>query len=238
MSGPDDERLSELLHALGQRIVLPDTQDSTSDGPAAWRRPPTSSRRTPARWAAVAALAAAIVAATLLIAPVREAVAGWLGIGSTRIEVDSAVPDSTVELPGIETGLPPMDPAEARTLLTDSLSTLDSTALGPPAGFVDMPEGGVLVVWADSTTLWVHSADVDLGLILKKLLSSQNTVRTVDGIGDEALLIEGSHWLATPHRTVTAGNTLIWRRGSTEYRLEADRPPAELIELGRQLAAR
>jgi hypothetical protein len=249
MNGPDDDRLAELLTALGERLALPDApaveptagDRDVSGGPPLRhrhrRRPADPHRSRWARWAPLAAAAAVLAAVILAVAPVREAVADWLGIGSTRIEHEPAPPGTTAALPGIGAGVTSISEEDARARMPAELpAVLDPAPLGAPATFAAPPEGGVLVGWPDGTTLWIHRADLDLGMVVKKVTSPANTIRSVAGVGDEALLIEGPHRVTTPYRTVAAQSTIIWRTGSVERRLESDRPAEELIALARVLA--
>jgi hypothetical protein len=242
----DDHRLELVLASIGEHL-------STEPVPDARARP--ASRR----WVLGLAVAAATVLALVLaIAPVRSAVAGWLGIGSTRIVVDptigtpapadtttaaasasttSTVPDTATTLPGIADGLRQIDARGAEDLLRRPLPTLDGTSLGPPAGYRVMPEGGVLVVWPDSTTLWIHRRGIDGEQLVSKLVSAGEAVQAVEGLGDAALAVVGGHVLDTPHRTISVDTTVLWQDGDLEWRLESDRPVEELIALARQLAA-
>ena len=112
------------------------------------------------RWLAIAAaIVAVLVGATLAIAPVREAVADFLGIGSTEIEV---VPESEADpagLPTIDAGLVDITTSAAESRLGQALPDVAPTSLGEPDRIMAMPEGGVLLAWADgATTLWIHDA--------------------------------------------------------------------------------
>ena len=112
---------------------------------------------------------------------------------------------------------------------------LDASELGAPAGYSLMPEGGVLVVWADRSTLWIHAAEFEAGVLFNKLVSTEADVQQVDDLGDDALAVSGDHFLRTPRRTVAATTAVLWRSGPWEYRLESDRDQTALIALARQL---
>jgi hypothetical protein len=239
----DDDRLAEVLASVGALLVT--VPDITLD-PAVVRTPArTRQRSTPSprwrwrwRWQWAPALAAVLIAAVVLtVAPVRSAVAGWLGIGSTSIQIDPTPPSTVAALPSIDAGLRRIDRASAAAQLGSLPVGLDATTLGPPAGFATMPEGGVLVVWADATTLWIHDADVEAGMLFDKLVQSGQSVQSVDELGDQALVISGDHFLRTPHRMIAATTSVLWQSDDREYRLESDRDGAELIALARQIAA-
>ena len=86
-----DAHLTLVLVSVGEHLDTDPTSAmvSTADHPR------------PRRWLAIAAaIVALLVGATLVIAPVREAVADFLGIGSTAVEV---VPESEAEPAGLPT---------------------------------------------------------------------------------------------------------------------------------------
>jgi hypothetical protein len=124
------------------------------------------------------------------------------------------------------------------------LPRLDGTELGAPAGFASMPEGGVLVVWPDGSTLWLHErpggGDAGDGdgagdVLLDKRVADADLVQRVEGLGDAALAVSGAHQLHTPHRGIAATTTVLWTSGAWELRLEADRPVEELVAIARDL---
>jgi hypothetical protein len=221
----DDAHLDEVLASIGPLLVL-EPAAVTAETPHVVRAP-----RRWRRW--IAGGAAATVLAIGGISPLRSAVADWLGIGSTRVEVRPD-PDATpVSLPGIDDRATPISPRQAAGHLEpELLERLDDTELGAPAGFALIPEGGVLVVWSDRTTLWVHGRRVDVDGWLEKLVATDQ-VQRVDDLGDDALAVVGDHVLETPERTLRAGTTVLWTRGATEFRLAGDRALDELIAAAR-----
>jgi hypothetical protein len=220
----DDDRLAEVLASMRDLLVI-----ESSDA----RAPAGDRRRRPFRLLALAA--AAMTATVLSVSPLRGAVADWLGIGSTRIDIDPTRFSTTIPHPSIDEGLTRIDLAVAEARLGRSLPPLDTTALGAPEGYSLMPEGGILVVWSDRSTLWIHSGEFDAGVLFDKLVSAESDVQRVDDLGDDALAVSGDHFLHTPRRTVVATTTVLWRSGLWEYRLEADRDQPALIALARQL---
>jgi hypothetical protein len=235
----DDDRLAEVLASVGALLVT--VPDITPDPAIVRTRARTRERSMPFlrwRWQWAPVLAVALIAAIVLtVAPVRSAVAGWLGIGSTSIQIDPTPPSTVAALPSIDAGLRRIDRATAAARVGSLPVALDETTLGPPAGFATMPEGGVLVVWPDATTLWLHDADIEAGMLFDKLVQSGQSVQSVDDLGDQALVITGDHFLRTPHRTIAATTAVLWQSDDREYRLESDRDGAELIEFARQIAA-
>jgi hypothetical protein len=218
----DDNRLELVLSDLADHLEV--------DAPTAH---PERRQRPRLVWAAGAA--ALIAVAIVAIAPAREAVARWLGIGGTEVRID---PSASIPLDSltIDEGLPRIEQAEAEALV-GSLDWLGTSELGSPAEYAAMPEGGLLVAWADGTTLWIHDFDVDAGLLIKKLSGDSTSMRFVEDLGDAALAITGDHVLLTPNRAIAATTVVLWQIDDREYRLEADRDTDALIAIARQLAA-
>lgn len=224
MSATDDQTLDRLLASVGRHL---DVDAAGAD---------TSIPRRHRRLLTVAA--AAIVAAILVvaIAPARRTVAGWLGIGSTEVVYVPGPPLTTAPLPSITSGLTAIDRAEAEQRLGRPLPDTAGTALGAPQAIAAMPEGGVVLEWADgATTLWVHRGDAPPQVLVKKLVGNEQEARFVDDLGDGALAISGEHFLVTPHRTIAAGNVVLWTDGPTELRLESELPVDAMIAIARQV---
>jgi hypothetical protein len=235
----DNDRLALVLASVGDHLVIECDvieREEPAGGYQVPARPSTVPRRS-RRWRAgpILAAAAVIVAAVLGFAPTRGALAGWLGIGSTRIRLDPVeVADPTLH-PSIADDAEPVGRASAEELLGRPLPDLDASQLGAPAGYAAIAEGGVLVVWDDATTLWIHQAQIDLGAMREKQLPATSPPEPVEDLGDEALLLRGDHLLKTPHRSMAATTVVLWLSGPWELRLESDRPEAELIDIARQI---
>jgi len=183
-----------------------------------------------ARAAAIAALVVvAVLAATLAAAPgVRARIADWLGIGAVRIERVDRLPDASPSA-GLGLGTRTTLPAARRTA---GVPVPTITALGPPdAVYVDrrVPGGaGASLVYLARPGL--PSATRGVGalltmlpggdpLIVKKLLGAGTSVQSVDVDGGFGVFVSGdAHLVVPPNRL--AGNTLLWVRGETTYRLE------------------
>jgi hypothetical protein len=111
--------------------------------------------------------------------------------------------------------------------------------LGRPDLLAIPPEGGVVKAWPRGrTSLWILPNDDDGGSLFKKLLTFEDSARPVAGLGDEALLIQGSHVLQTPTRRVAAGRVLLWTEDGLQYRLESDLTTRQMIEIARSVRAR
>jgi hypothetical protein len=223
-----DARLAQVLASVGECLdtAPPPTIDHARE--SAWM-----SRR----WlAAAAAVVAVLVGIGLAIAPVREAVADFLGIGSTDVEVVPEPRADPAGLPTISEGLTPLSPSAAVARLGHALPATGSTQLGEPDEIASVPEGGVLLVWSQgATTLWAQRLSIPGDILYTKLIDADQDAQTIDGLGDAALLVRGEHVLETPHRRVAADTVVLWTDAQTEYRLESDLDPATMIDIARDL---
>ncbi|HWM18977.1 MAG TPA: hypothetical protein VNO51_04775 [Ilumatobacteraceae bacterium] len=228
-----ETRLAQVLASVGEHLDI-DPATATMPVAIAGRLRPSSSLR---RWLAVAAaLAALVVAATLAIAPVREAVADFLGIGSTSVEVVPEPEADPVGLPTIDEGLTDLSPSAAESRLRHALPDFGATPLGEPDRIASMPEGGVLVAWSDgATTLWIHEAMMPTEDLSLKLIDAGHDAEPLDGLGDAALTVTGEHILQTPFRRVRAGTVVLWTAADTEYRLESDLGLPAMLDIARAL---
>jgi len=233
---PSDERLAAILASVGEHLVVP---------PAAVPLRPTvgfdadraaPSTRRSRRLLAAAAVVAIVAGAILLIPPARTAVADLLGIGTTRIEIDDEGRTNIRSLSSVVEDLNPISLAEATGILSTDPPDLSATSLGDPGAIYRMPEGGVLLAWsAVEATLWIRPRSTDSEALLTKIVSSGQKIELVDGLGTDALYIDGTHILQTPHRRSSAGSVLLWIDDDHEYRLEANMARADMIDLGRAL---
>jgi hypothetical protein len=237
----DDQRLAAILRSVGEHL-------ETSS--------PVLEPRRNVRFHIAAFVAVLLATTTIAVPPIRAAIQRFLRIGNTTVEiVPSTVTirpmptftpnqtEPTEPLRSLATGLTIVDRTAASGIvaqqvpaLTDRLSTFDKSTLGVPDGFATMPEGGLLVIWRDGSTLWIHDFSVKPGDYFRKLASSEQVVIRVSGIGDDAIAIEGGHWLATPHRTVVSASTVLWVSEALEFRLESNRPLDELIVVAKSIA--
>jgi hypothetical protein len=200
------------------------------------RGPRGLAARRPALLAAAALAAVLAVAATLAAAPgVRARVEHWLGIGAVRVERVERLPATG---PGRELGLGRHTTlAGARRVARVRVPAV--AALGPPdAVYADPRDGGASLVWRARAGLPAAGNGVGALLtvlpggdvqLVKKLLGAGTSVTAVDVGGGLGVFIAGApHVVVPPNRL--AGNTLLWVRGETTYRLET--------ALGRRAALR
>jgi hypothetical protein len=229
----DDHYLEAVLASVGRSLVVPD-----APAPVAWLPARAAPRRPVATaWLVAAALAVVVLLSGLIVTPVREAVADWLGIGSTSIERVRGSEGDPSGLPSLAADAVPASPARARAEL-GGLPVPVVRRLGAPEVLAIPREGGVLMAWPEGkTTLWVHRNAGDGPGFVKKLLNVPDDVRPVPGLGDAAALIDGEHVLETPARRLAAGRVLIWVAGDVEYRLESDLRASEMVEVARSVSA-
>jgi hypothetical protein len=214
----------DLTAAVGERIVAEPRR----------RRPPPrlgplrldALGRPAALAAAVAAVLAVAVAVTLAAAPgVRARIADWLGIGAVRIERVERLPAAA---PGRDLGLGRRTTlAGARRLARARVPAV--AALGPPdAVYADPRDGSASLVWRARPGLPAASSGVGALLtvlpggdvqLVKKLLGAGTSVTPVGVDGGLGVFVAGEPHLVVPPNRL-AGNTLLWVRGDTTYRLE------------------
>ena len=218
-----DARLEEILMSVGAHLDVGAPAAPSVHRHSTWLR----------RLAVAAVILIALLVVGLAVAPVRSAVADWLGIGSTHVvKVPGGV--DTSGLPLIQERLRPVSRDEAEGVLRRPLPTV--AALGDPQIVVLPPEGGVLMGWTEgNTTLWVHPIDIDPELFLQKLVAVGENVEPVEGVGDAALYVEGTHILETPGRRLAARSVLLWVQDGVEYRLESDLSRDEMIDVAKSV---
>jgi hypothetical protein len=180
----------------------------------------------PATVALAALVAALAVAVTLAAAPgVRARIERWLGIGAVRVERVQRLPQTG---PASDLGLGTRTTlAGARRAARVRVATIG--ALGAPdAVYVDRASGGASLVYLARPGLPAATNRVgalltilpggDIALV-KKLLGAGTNVEGVDVDGAFGVFLSGEPHVVTPPNRL-AGNTLLWVRGGTTYRLE------------------
>jgi hypothetical protein len=180
----------------------------------------------PATVALAALVAALAVAVTLAAAPgVRARIERWLGIGAVRVERVQRLPQTG---PASDLGLGTRTTlAGARRAARVRVATIG--ALGAPdAVYVDRASGGASLVYLARRGLPAATNGVgalltilpggDIALV-KKLLGAGTNVEGVDVDGAFGVFLSGEPHVVTPPNRL-AGNTLLWVRGGTTYRLE------------------
>lgn len=208
------------------RVIAQLEQDSS---PAATSRPWDHQR-----FLVAAAIVAAILVALSVYTPSRDAIAGWLGLGSVAIRIDPAVlPEGPAPLPGAvepgASGPPGISLGEAQELV-DFPIVLPMGEEPPTDIAVDLrPPGGlVALTYPDFTLVAVASAPGEIPSVVKTV-EPESVVLGVDVDGQPGKWIEGeAHQISYLDRNGeiqtdsvrTAGNVLLWEGGGATYRIE------------------
>ena len=172
---------------------------------------------------ALAALVIVTVIAVSAIAPARQAVANWLGIGATQV-----VEEDTGPLPTTASATALGEPVEQRT---NELAPVP----GLPATFeiFDDEVRGRSYTWASSANLPAIPG-TSLGAVLS-VRPTSNPITTKTGPVVESVTINfagrevAALWIDGPHlylppgagEPLGAAKVLVWEADDTEYRLES-----------------
>jgi hypothetical protein len=236
-SGPasswSDERIIVALASLRSELLVPLEPLALPIGASSQRR-----RRPPARRMLLVAAAAVVVLVTLglAVAPAREAVADWLGIGSTEVRIDPEQGEPSPQMPRLADGAQAVDERGARAALGRALPELSEVFAGSAPEYAIPIEGGVLVRWTGhDETLWIRPGGADSAVLVKKYSQPDAEIEEVDDLGDAALWLGRSHVLQTPGRAVAASHVLLWLDGGFEWRLEGDLGRDDMIAIARAL---
>jgi RNA polymerase sigma-70 factor (ECF subfamily) len=177
-----------------------------------------------------------VLAATLATAPARQAVADWLGVGSTHIERtrDRVQPSGS---PPFGANVRPASPDAIAARLGGPPPDVAHSSLGRPdrAGLVE-PGQVVLYGWRrGGATLAVQP--VAGGPSVTKFLNLDDRVVVVPGLGDEAVGVDAAHVMETEGRRFAANRVVLWRRGDRVYRLESNLRWDEMVRIAREIDA-
>ncbi|ADB32841.1 hypothetical protein Kfla_3787 [Kribbella flavida DSM 17836] len=215
-----EEQLADELRALGRSVDPPVAPDLTTavlervEGQPVRRAPAEVIR---AKWRALVALLALVVAGAALAPPVRAAVAEWLNIGGVEAR---PVPSGPTSAPGPPTAAGRLSVEEAGRRA--GLTPITPQLLGTPTG-VEASDGMVAMSWdtPEGVLRLEQFSDRLSPVYVKKYYQSLEPVKVVDG-----------YWFSTPHDLVledengaersvrVAGPTLVWVYGGTTFRLE------------------
>ncbi len=212
-----DRDLGQALTALGSQIEVPDV-DLVEGVHAALEASTSDGRRYRTLQLAAAAALVLVVAVSVLVAPVRGAVADLLGIGGTKVEIVD-------ELPPAE---PPELPASSEASLDDAVAGLgfeaalpDPATTGPVLAWEVRGTGDAeeLIVVYDGLVFSQRALGED-SVVNRKVLDPQATVEPVTVDGEPGIWIEGTHVRIRDENAETATNALVWERAGLELRLE------------------
>lgn len=221
-------------HDLGERLArsagaIEPTEIDLVDGVmAAIAAEPRGHRRRPS-FAVAAAIVLLVCGLIMVVAPARSAVAGWLGIGNTSVDVVDDLPDVTpTTFPTAATTAPAPDapvpiPDER---LTGPLITRETRDLG---GVTE-----TVLRYAD-VTLSATTVASDISF-RKAVTVAEAVTSTIVTDGEPALWIEGAHTRTIREITeFVEESTLIWIRDGFEIRLTGDLSLDEAIAIGESL---
>lgn len=208
------------------QIVIGESGEPTPIG-----LPARAARRRPPRWLVAAAAVVVALVGLMAVAPARDAVAGWLGIGAVEIRPRST-PPATDDLPDRTDG--PTGPVDAEALERDlpfPLRLLDPDRAGAPLGAAIDPDvdAGLVEVRYRDVTLVAVGLPPDGGSVVGKELGPGTEITTTSVGGRPGLWLAGD-----PHQVAyrgpdgapltdsvrRAGDVLLWQDGGVTYRIE------------------
>ena len=192
-------------------------------------------------WVLRAAAIVVLACATLIVVvePARTAVARWLGIGATTVEIDPDVQPGAAPPPSMAIG------AETDSAVWNPIPLLDQPISVSTAG-----AGTAMYFWAAGDG-WVSFTDDGIGVSLSvrpvagapslKIASGEEDVRPVE-IGTEASMIFGL-WVGADYLLVSepdapalrAARVLLWEREGRQFRLESNGDLDDVVELAESI---
>jgi hypothetical protein len=222
-----DERIIAALGSLRAELRVPEAPLVIDIGSG------RIGRRTGLVAAAVLLVVAVLGAA---ITPAREAVADWLGIGSTEVRVDPDAGAPSPSMPTLADGARDVTASDAAAELGRPLPPLRHPDTDAPPQYAIPVEGGVLVRWPGrADTLWLRETTEDSPLYLKKFAAAGDEVVAIGDLGDGALWLGARHVLVTPGRALRAEHVLLWIDDGLELRLEGNGSQDEMVAIARSL---
>jgi hypothetical protein len=197
--------------------------------------------------AVAAALVLVLVGVLVTVAPAREAVAHWFGIGavSLRSAPPDPVPSGSDPVPGPGAGAP-VDRARIQAAIRFPVRYPTDPAAGAPvAGAVDerLPGGLVVVTYPSFTLVQVRSGP-RLDPVMAKMIGPGARLERTTVAGAPAFWITGEqHQVAyldehgnTQKDTVRqAGDVLLWAADGVTYRIEGLHDRDEAVRIGASL---
>lgn len=172
---------------------------------------------------AAAAAACVLVVAITAIAPARSAVAGWLGIGNTRVDIVEELPDATPTTYAVT-----FDPTvPGRSLRPDERLT------GPLIAVEDRDIGGITETSLRYRDVTLSSTPVESDIdVVKSVERAEAVSSAIVTDGEPALWIEGAHTRTIGEVTeVVEASTLIWVRDGSEFRITGDISKVQAIAI-------
>lgn len=214
--------LEDELKAVGRSVVVPPAADDLTSTVLTQVAGVPVRKRLRDRWRAFLAGFLVLIAGAALTPPVRATVAEWLQIGGVQAQPVGTRPSTAPPPPTVVGHLSLQDAARVAGF-TPQLPK----DMGPPTG-VEASPGFVAIGWGDVRLEQFRSGIEPL--YLKRYFDDLQYIPSVEGF-----------WFGTPHELVlidkrvvrVAGQTLVWERSGTTFRLEGvDRERAVQIAAG------
>jgi hypothetical protein len=222
-----DEALGVALLDLASRLRMP-AQSIWPEVEARITATPALRGRRRSRLLVAALVLAAVLIAVAAIAPARQAVADFLGIGSTEVRVvehgaEGAPPKRLAPVDDV-------DPLRAQ-LRAAGLVLPDPSLVGEPIAAQVRLGSETLLGFADVVLAQRHEG----GVPVLKRVSGRSRVEAAQ-VGDTAALwIEGRHTRQVGNRVVRSESALVWVAYGLELRLEGDLPRERMLAIARSV---
>jgi hypothetical protein len=209
-----------LDHPTGDQLVAAVQARLSESKPAVARRSVRS------RGLLVAAAVFVVIATSVVaVAPAREAIADWLGIGAVEVRRGAAIP---VAPPTTRLRVTTLD--EARAAVEFPIATPPAASAGPPlAVAVDSRvPGGLLSLRYRDFTLVEIASPRGRPPTVGKIIGPDARVDDVEVAGGPGLWVVGAHEIGYLDRTGRfrrstirrSGPALLWARDGVTYRVE------------------
>jgi hypothetical protein len=192
-----------------------------------------------------AAVFVVILASVIVVAPAREAIADWLGIGAVEVRRGPALPVAPPTTRPRAHSL-----GDARTAVDFTISTPPAAVAGPLLEVAVDPRvpGGLVALRYRRFTLQELASSPGRAPVIGKVVDPLARVDDVDVDGVRGLWIVGAHEIgyldrAGRFRTSTirrSGPVLLWSRGGITYRVEglASQAEAQAVAASMRSSAR
>lgn len=260
-AGPPDDDLERRLRDLGDHLVLGGEEAGGEErtlvaavidrlDEAGPQSPPSRGEtglRAP--WIVAAAAAVAVLfVGVAAVAPAREAVAGWLGIGAVEIRTgDDPAPSSSPSTdPRVEDGPQRVDLEAVRRDLPFPLRVPDPDLVGEPLAAVVDPQvpTGLVAIRYEEVVLVQMASRPDRTPVASKQVGTDTEIRPVDVGGHSGAWITGD-----PHQVTyvlpdgqlavdsvrVVGDVLVWEEDDITYRIEGARSLEAAVEIATSL---
>ncbi len=255
-AAPSDDALEDALRDLGRALDLDSASAAAQQARISAAVLDASDRsarhvlgpRTQQVARALVAAAAIVLVVLVVVAPAREAVASWLGIGAVRITTSGEPPPSSTSTTAPSHGQE-VSSAEVEALarsLPFEVRLVDPSVGGPLRGAeVDASVGvGLIELRYDEFTVVQVGSPPAAAPAVGKQVGLGTSISAVDVEGHDGLWLDGDpHAIAhldadgeVVHDTLRrAGDVLLWTSGDVTYRVEGLRSLEEALVVAASL---